>query len=76
MYYRDSYHLERQDVKWVVLRGLTAGASHVLNVCAVCLHRIIRSGVAEACRGSYGLSRGPHEREHDHGGSFGPLSAR
>ena len=35
MYYRDSYHLERRDVKWVVLRGLAAGASSVLNLCAV-----------------------------------------
>ena len=35
MYCRDSYHLERWDVKWVVLRGLSAGASHALNTCAV-----------------------------------------
>ena len=35
MFYWDSYHLERRDVKWVVLSGLTAGAFNVLNVCAV-----------------------------------------
>ena len=35
MYYQGSYHVERRVVKWVVLRGLAAGASHVLNLCAV-----------------------------------------
>ena len=35
MYYRDSYHLERRDVKWVALRGLSAGAANALNACAV-----------------------------------------
>ena len=34
-FYRDTYHMDGRDVKWVLLRGLTAALSYMLNVCAV-----------------------------------------
>ena len=76
MFARDTYHLEGRDVKWVLLRGLTAGASYMLTVCAVQLgidHR--PSGGAKACRGSDGLGGGPQQCEHNCGGSPGAFCA-
>ena len=76
MFYRDAYHLEGRDVKWVLLRGLAASASYMFTVCAVQLG-VDRSpsGGAKACRGSCGRSWGSQQCEHGRGSSPGALRA-
>ena len=76
MFARDTYHLERRDVKWVLLRGLTSAAAYTLAVCAVQLGADHSPcGGAKACRGSYGLRGRSQQCEHDCGGSPGALRA-